>query len=111
MKFAGRIGFWEKDREIKPGVYRPGIVEKTYIGDVLRNVRRFQNAENQQNDNLVVSNRISIFSDLYMRNNWSSIKYVLWNQVKWKVTSVDIGSYPRVILDLGGVYNGEETAS
>lgn len=111
MKFAGRIGFWEKDRETKPGVYRPRIVEKTYIGDVLRNVRRFQTAENQQNDNLVVSNRISIFSDLYMRNNWSSIKYVLWNRVKWKVTSVDIGSYPRVILDLGGVYNGEETAS
>lgn len=107
MKFSGKIGFWTKDVETKPGVYKSGIVEKTYTGDVKRNIRRFQSAENQQNENLRISNQLSIISDLYMQKNWGSIKYVIWNDVKWSVSSVDVGSYPRVILELGGLYNGK----
>lgn len=107
MKFSGKIGFWAEDTETKPGVYRNKIQEKTYKGDVLKNIRRFQTAENQQNENLRITNRLSIVSDLYMKNNWPSIKYVKWNGIKWSVSSVDISSYPRAILELGGVYNGE----
>lgn len=107
MKFSGKIGFWLEDIETKPGVYKPNIVEKQYTGDVLRNIRRWQAVENQQNEDLVPNNRISVISDLFMQQNWASIKYVLWNGVKWKVTSVDVGSPPRMILDLGGVYNGK----
>lgn len=107
MKFSGVIGFWEKDIQTKPGVYKSKIVEKTYVGDVLANSRRFQTAENQQNENLRITNRLSIISDLYMQKNWSSIKYVTWNGVNWNVSSVDVSSYPRVILELGGVYNGK----
>lgn len=106
MKFSGKVGFWLKDVETKPGVYKPEIIEKSYTGDVLRNSRRFQAAENQQNDNLQITNRLSIISDLYMQQNWPSIKYVSWNGVNWSVSSVDISSYPRAILELGGVYNG-----
>lgn len=105
MKFSGKIGFWIKDIQVKSGVYQPLIEEKSYTGDVLKDFRRFQTVENQQNENLVLSNRLSILSNLYMQQNWSSIKYVLWNGVKWKVVSVDISSYPRVIIELGGVYN------
>lgn len=111
MKFSGKIGFWKKDKETKPGVYKGEIVEKSYTGDILSNSRRFQSVENQQNENLRVSNRLSILSDLYMQKNWSSIKYVLWNGVKWSVNSVDISSYPRVILELGGVYNGKTSTT
>lgn len=107
MKFSGKVGFWFEDIEIKPGVYKPRIVEKSYTGDVLKNIRNFQAAENQQNENLRINNRLSIISDLYMQQNWGSIKYVTWNGVNWKVSSVDVSSYPRVILDLGGVYNGK----
>lgn len=109
MKFSGQIGFWKKDIEVKSGVYKPSIVEKNYVGDVLKNSRNFQSVENQQNDNLVVSNRLSIISDIYLQQNWSSIKYVVWNGVKWKVKSVDVIPHPRVIIELGGVYN--ETTS
>lgn len=111
MKFSGKVGFWIKDAEVKPGVYKPDIVEKNYTGDVLRNSRRFQPAENQQNDNLRIVNRLSIISDLYIQKNWPSIKYVTWNEVKWSVTSVDVISYPRVILELGGVYNGKTSST
>lgn len=107
MKFSGKVGFWFEDIETKPGVYEPRIVEKSYTGDVLKNIRNFQATENQQNENLRINNRLSIISDLYMRQNWGSIKYVTWNGVNWKVSSVDVSSYPRVILDLGGVYNGK----
>lgn len=106
MKFSGRIGFWIGDEQGKPGVYGPKMVEKDYVGDVLRNSRKFQPAENQINENLVTTNKLSIISDIYMKNYWPSIKYVLWNGVRWKVNSVDITSYPRVIIELGGVYNG-----
>lgn len=111
MKFSGKVGFWLKDVEMKPGVYGPEIVEKTYTGDVFRDTRKFQSVENQQNENLTVNNRLSIISDLYMQKNWTSIKYVIWNNVKWKVSSIDVSSYPRVILDLGGVYNGKSSSS
>lgn len=107
MKFSGKIGFWLNDSETKPGVYKPNIVERAYVGDVLKNIRRFQPVENQQNENLVLNNRISVISDLYMQQYWASIKYILWNGVRWKANSIDIGSYPRVIIELGGVYNGK----
>lgn len=107
MKFSGQIGFWSKDVETKPGVYKAGIVEKSYTGDVERNARRFQPSENQQNENLKLTNRLSIISDLYMQKNWGSIKYVKWNGVNWSVSSIDVSSYPRVILELGGIYNGK----
>lgn len=106
MKFVGKVGFWEEEVEVKPGVFRSDIVEKTYTGEVYRNKRRFQSGENQQNENLVINNQISILSDLYARNNWGSIRYVIWNGVKWKVTSIEV-AHPRLILEIGGIYNGK----
>lgn len=111
MKFSGKIAFTDKSIRTKPGVYRPEVVEKQYVGDVLRDSRRYQQGDNQQNENLVVSNRISIISDLYMQQNWSSILYVVWNDVKWKISSIDVSQYPRVIIDLGGVYNGKTSTT
>lgn len=110
MKFSGKIGFWEEDKETSPGVYKSEIFEKTYFGDVIKNIQRFQSVENQQNENLIINNRISIISDLYILNNWPSIKYVIWKGVKWKAKSIDISSYPRVIIELGGVYNGSSSS-
>ena len=106
MKFVGQIGFWVDDVEVRPGVFRSQIEERKYYGDVLKNYRRFS-ASDKQNDDLSINNQISILSDLYSRQNWQSIKYVIWNNAKWKVTSVEL-EYPRIILDLGGLYNVEE---
>lgn len=103
MKFSGIVGFWGEEKEVKPGMFEPEIVERPYVGDVLRNTRRLH-ATDQQNPNLTVSNQISILSDLYAQQNWHSIAYVIWNGVKWQVSSVDI-SYPRLALELGGVYD------
>lgn len=106
MKFYGEVGFWMEDVETSPDVYQSSIVQRHYTGDVLTNRRNWQNA-GDQNDILVTKNQISILSDLFMRQNWQSIKYVVWNGQKIKVTSVTI-DHPRVTLELGGEYHGED---
>lgn len=106
MKFHGTIGFWIDDEEVDAGVYMPHIVERSgYHGEILRNMRRAQPVSNQQNDDLVVNNQLSILSDLYLQQHWSSVRYVVWNGARLKVTNVEVG-YPRIILEVGGVYNG-----
>lgn len=107
MKFSGEIGFWVDEIETEPGIWRGEIMERHYVGEVLRNTRSFQQASDQMNDEFRVSNRISILSDMHMRQNWASIRYVVWNGQKLKVTNVEI-NYPRLILDIGGIYNGED---
>ena len=106
MKFVGKIGFYIKDREIKPGLFEPAIVEKSYTGDVSRDNRHWNESSESLNSKYRVNNEISILSDLYARQNWQSIRYVLWNGVYWSVSSVSLG-YPRVTIVLGGVYDGE----
>ena len=107
MKFSGEIGFWVDEVETSPGIWQGAIRERHYVGEVLRNTRSFQPSSNQQNDEFKISNRISILSDMYAKQNWASIRYVVWNGKKFRVTSVDVG-YPRLTLDIGGFYNGED---
>lgn len=108
MKFYGSIGFWTgQDIEVKPGVFSPEIIEKTYAGDVDWHNRHFVESD-KQNDNLKLNNQISILTDLYFQQNFSSIKYVIWGGTKWKVTNVNVG-YPRAVLTIGGIYNGSRT--
>lgn len=104
MKFSGKIGFLEKEREVNPGVWRPEIVERSYVGEIIRPYRKYSQTD-KQNTDLTLNNQISILSDLYARQNYQSIAYVEWNGVKWIVTGIEM-TYPRLVLDLGGTYNG-----
>lgn len=101
-KYYGTIGFVET-RETAPDVWTEEITEREYSGDVLRIQRRWQGSEHL-NDDLTISNKLSILSDPYACNNFQSIRYATWMGAKWKVTSVEV-AYPRLLLDLGGVYN------
>ena len=102
-KFYGSIGFAEMT-EISPGVYDEQITERNYYGDVIRNVRMLQSTD-QLNDNINVNNTISIVADPYAYDHFYSMRYVIWQGTKWKVSSVEV-QYPRLLLTLGGVYNG-----
>lgn len=104
MKYSGKIGFWVDDIEVRPGVWKNGIVEKPYTGDVIRSTQHWQSGDGV-NDNLKVNNSISVIADLYLKNNLSSIKYVTFMGTPWKVTSIEI-KYPRVTLEMGDVWNG-----
>lgn len=103
-KFFGEIGFAEYV-ETAPGVISEQITERSYYGDLLRNTRRLQAAD-QVNDNINVSNEISIIADPYANEHFHAMRYVKFMGAKWKVSNVEV-QYPRLNLTLGGLYNGE----
>lgn len=103
-KFYGKIGY-ANTVETKPGVYEEQIVERSYYGDLVRNSRRLQSAD-QVNDDINISNEISIVADPYATNNFHTMRYAVFMGTKWKISNVEV-SYPRLILTLGGVYNGQ----
>ena len=102
-KWYGKIGFSAGTKESAPSVHVEDIRERSYVGDLIRNARRLQTTD-KVNDDIDVSNEISIVADPYAMNNFHSIRYVTFMGTKWKVTSVDV-QYPRLNLSLGGVYN------
>jgi len=102
-KFYGSIGYAIPE-ESAPGVWEDRIVEHSYYGDVIRNKRKLQSSS-QLNDNIVVSNEISILSDPFANENFHYMRYVTYMGAKWKVSDVEV-IYPRLILTLGEVYNG-----
>lgn len=101
-KYYGTIGFGIL-KEGRPGVWKPIIEEHDYYGDVLQFFIR-REASDQVNDNLNLNNKISIVSDLFANENFSSMVYATYMGAKWKITNVEV-QYPRLILTIGGVYN------
>ena len=106
-KFYGPIGYGISS-ETSPGVWTDTIIERNYYGDVLQNFRKTSQGESI-NDNVDVNNKLSIVSDPFAMQHFHSIKYVKWMGTVWKINTIEV-QYPRLILYIGGVYNGE-TAS
>ena len=107
-KFYGPIGYGIPV-EAQPGVWVDRIIERNYSGDVIQNSRKLSPGESI-NDNIDVNNRISIVADQFAIAHFHTIKYVKWHGACWKVSSVE-HQYPRLILSIGGVYNGETAAT
>lgn len=104
-KFYGVIGY-AVTRETAPGVWTEEIAEQSYYGDLTRNMRRLQDS-GDLNDDINVANEISIVADPYANANFHSMRYVAFMGAKWKISKVEV-QYPRLILTLGGVYNGKQ---
>ena len=103
-KFYGKIGYAET-LKTAPGVYEDVITEREYFGDLIRNTRRLQSSD-KVNDDINISNEISIVSDPFAVQNFHSMRYVEFMGAKWKITNVEV-QYPRLILTIGGLYNGK----
>ena len=101
-KYCGKIGFATTVESV-PGNWTEQITERTYYGDLIRNSRKLQSSGNK-NDNIVISNEISIVADPFVKENFHAIRYADYMGTKWKVSSVDV-QYPRLVLSLGEVYN------
>lgn len=102
MRYYGKVGYFETI-EKKPGLVESEIVYRTYKGDVLRNYKRNQDGA-KVNTDISVNNSISIVADPYAREHFFNIKCVEWQGALWSVSSVEV-QYPRLILELGGLYN------
>lgn len=103
-KWFGKIGFAE-NKETSPGVWEEEITVHEYYGDIKRNTRRLQTSD-KLNDDVNVSNEISILADPYAFKSFHSMRYIEFMGTKWKISNVDV-QYPRLILTLGGIYNGD----
>lgn len=107
MKWFGIIGYADT-QETSPGVWEEVITERDYYGDLLQNIRRWEGSQ-QVNDNLAISNKISVVLDPFINEHFHKIRYVTFNNIKWKVATAEV-RFPRIELTLGGVYN-EQTES
>ena len=105
-KYYGSVGFSvSQESSDSPGDWTSEIVERRYYGEVIRRKRSWKETSNL-NDNIELSNEISILADPYAYQNLGEIRYVTWHGTKWRVTSIDV-AYPRITLSIGGVYNGD----
>lgn len=103
-KFSGYIGF-AASVEIEPGIWDEQITEHFYYGDIVRNLRNLQPTTDSVNDEISISNEVSIVADPFAERNFHAIRYVKFMGIKWKVKNAEV-LYPRLRLTLGGVYNG-----
>lgn len=104
-KWSGKICFVE-DEEITPGVWKPKVTERPYSGDVINNKFKIQQASNSTNGTLNVAIGISIIADSFAKENFGYMKYIQYNGSLWNITDVE-PQYPRLILNVGGRYNGK----
>lgn len=102
-KFYGKIGYFTTI-ETEPGVWEEKIVERNYYGDITRNTNRTTYSNNNVNDNIIISNSISVIADPFATNNFQHMKYVEYLGTKWKISNAEI-QYPRILLTIGEVYN------
>ena len=103
-KFYGTVGF-VKSEESSPGVWMPVTEEHGYCGDLIRNIER-NGSGDKVNSNVSLNNQVSIIGDEFLMKNLQFIKFVRFLGTAWTVTSVET-AYPRLILNLGGVYTEE----
>ena len=86
-KFYGILGYVETT-EVRKGVFMEEAAERPCVGDIVN-----------------LSNQLSIVADPYAMDHYFAIRYVKWNGGCWKVTGVEI-QWPRLLLTIGGLYNG-----
>lgn len=107
-KFYGVIGYGETVETV-PGVWEDVITERKYYGDVLRNTRKLTEGDKVNND-LTVNNSISIVADPYAYEHFFAMKYIKWAGTFWVISDVEV-QRPRLLLRLGGVYNGPKAGA
>lgn len=102
-KYYGRIGY-VKSIEIAPSVWEDKVTEKVYYGDFVRDARHWEKTENLH-DNVTFNHTISIVADEYATRNFGYIRYAIVAGCRVQVTNIE-HQRPRLILTLGGFYNG-----
>lgn len=101
-KWHGNIGYVETV-EVQPGIWEEQVIERQYYGDVTRNTRSLQQSDGV-NDNVNISNNISIIADPYANENFHNMRYAQFMGTNWKITNIEV-QYPRLILTIGGLFN------
>lgn len=104
-KVHGYIGYGHAVED-PPGIVKDVITEKPIRGDKVRSSRQLIDGE-KINDDLTINTSISVVADAYANENMFAIRYFKLAGAYWKVVDVDDSTRPRLLLRLGGVYNGQ----
>ena len=102
-RFYGTIGY-VNTVETEPGMWEEQKTERQYSGELVKNTRRLESSGGV-NDNVNISNEVSIVADPYAYENFHAMRYIKFMGAKWKISNIEV-RYPRLILTIGGVYNG-----
>lgn len=102
-KFHGKVGFGIPTEQ-ESGLWVEKPEEHEYSGDLIQMSRLLQTSEHVY-DNMTLSVEISIVGDDFALKKFGLIRYVELGGVKWRVSKVN-PLPPRLILTVGGVYNG-----
>lgn len=104
-KFFGAIGYAET-KEVEPGKWKDIIVERFYYGDIVENTSsRWSPNTDSTNDDITITNQISIVADPFAYQNFHKMKYIEFMGARWKIDTVKV-LRPRLIMTTGGLYNG-----
>lgn len=108
-KFSGEVGY-AIATDMGDGVWVDVISERKHRGDVIRNSRRLDFSPERVHADISVGNSISIVADAVASKHFMGIRYVRWQGALWTVDVVEVRS-PRLLLRLGGVYDGPTPGS
>lgn len=102
-KFHGTVGFAIQS-EKAPGVWVEEIIEREYDMEETK-FRVNYESNDKVNSDVNISNSYSFISDSYANKNFFTIRYIVFMGIKLKAKNIDV-RYPRIIVSVGGVYNG-----
>lgn len=104
-KFCGIIGFVTNvETPTNSGKFKNINVEKKYRGDFLRSYVQISPSEYVSSD-ITFNNDVSILADPYAVEHFADMRYAIISNQRWRIKSVEV-KYPRLILKIGGLYNG-----
>lgn len=107
MRFHGTVGS-AVSTETAPGVWTDVITERSYSGNVVRNSRRLESPSQvppETNAPIALENSFSILADAEAYETFIYFRYVTWQGKNWQITNVEV-QRPRLILTVGGLWNG-----
>lgn len=107
-RYFGYVGYVESV-ETAPSVFKEQVTERPYYGDEIIINRRLEKGEGP-NDDVEIGNEFSILADAYAYEHFSAIRYITWMGQRWKVSKVTV-QRPRLVLDVGGLWNGRTPES
>jgi hypothetical protein len=102
-RFTGKVGF-SRNVETSPDVFADVITVRPYKGDIIRDNTSI-NVDTEIQGEVSTSHSISLVADGYAIEHLQEVRFVEWDGGFWSVATVQRQS-PRLILGLGGVYNG-----
>lgn len=107
-RWHGKVGYVTTvESKTEPGVWNGEPVERHYYGEAYRITRKISNGSDGTNANINISNQISIVADPYAYENFHKIRYAEFMGAFWDVTDINV-ERPRLIMTLGGLYNGKQ---